>query len=157
MSEMNIRIALPGDALEIARLWQQCTIEVARLEPLVTPDISEAELTDRLAGELASGTIFAWVAFQEQQLASYVTCRFEGESPFFVSRRYLYVMDLDVAPQFRGRGLSYRMMAEVEAFARENGVGRLELAFVTKDPRPQEVWQRHGFKPYCTHAYNDLD
>ena len=48
-------------------------------------------------------------------------------------------------------------MNKVETFARENGINRLELAYVSEDPRVQKVWARHGFRPYFVHAYKTLE
>ena len=157
MDDLNIRSAIPGDAQKIARLWIQCTSEVARLEPVYTPDIDQGNLAVLLRDELAASKRFAWVAMNDQSLAGYVTCRIEEELPMFVRRRYLYVIDLDVSPDFRGRGLSHLLMNKVEVFAREIGINRLELAYVTEYPHPQKVWARHGFTPYFVHAFKTLD
>ncbi len=94
---------------------------------------------------------------QNDLLAGYVTCHIEEELPLFIQRRYLYVIDLDVSPDYRGRGLSHMLMNRVETFARENGINRLELAYVTEESRSQKVWERHGFKPYFVHAFKTLD
>jgi GNAT superfamily N-acetyltransferase len=157
MIDLNLRDALPKDALNIARLWIQCTFEVARLEPVYTPAIDEENLAGILEEELVSSKRIGWVAMHKDQLAGYVTCRIEAELPIFVERRYLYIIDLDVSPNFRGCGLSRMLMNSVETFARDNGIYRLELAYVTEDPRPQKVWTRHGFKPYFVHAFKTLD
>jgi len=34
---------------------------------------------------------------------------------------------------------------------------KVELAYVTEDPRPHKVWSRQGFKPYFVHAFKMLD
>ena len=157
MTDLNLREARPNDALNIARLWIQCTCEVARLEPVYTPAIDEEKLAGILEAELVSSKRLGWVAMNKDQLAGYVTCRIEAELPIFVERRYLYIIDLDVSPDFRGHGLSRMLMNSVEKFARDNGICRLELAYVTEDPRPRKVWARHGFKPYFVHAFKTLD
>jgi GNAT superfamily N-acetyltransferase len=46
----------------------------------------------------------------------------------FLGRRGLWLEDLFVYPQFRGRGLGKRLMAEVAAVARARGCGRFEWA-----------------------------
>ena len=104
MTDLNLREARPNDALNIARLWIQCTCEVARLEPVYTPAIDEEKLAGILEAELVSSKRLGWVAMNKDQLAGYVTCRIEAELPIFVERRYLYIIDLDVSPDFRGRG-----------------------------------------------------
>lgn len=82
MNDLHVRSAIPEDALKIARLWIQCTLEVASLEPVYTPAVDQEKLAD---------------------------------------------------------------------------IQKVELAYVTEDPRPQKVWSRHGFKPYFVHAFKTLD
>jgi len=157
IDDICVRAALPQDATNIARLWIQCTTEVAGLEPVYRPAVDHKQLAGALADELDASGIFAWVAMRHESLAGYVTCRFENGLPVFAARRYLYVIDLDVSPGFRGLGLSHLLMNQAETFARENGIDRVELAYVSKDPRAQQVWARHGFTPYFVHAFKALE
>jgi hypothetical protein len=90
-------------------LWLACTREVAEVEPIYTPAVTHDELWELLLRELKSNTHFGWVAFDGETLAAYVTCRIEHESDLFVPRRFIYLIDLDVAPAHRGKRLSRRL------------------------------------------------
>ncbi len=153
---ISVRPATPDDALVIAQLWRTCTGEVAAHEPIYTPALSVPELAVLFGEVLATGRCTAWVAEADGMLAGYVTCRVEDEAPVFRARKYVYVIDLDVAPEFRRRGVSRVLMAEVERHALALGIRRLELTFAVADPRPAAVWARHGFRPHLIHMHKDL-
>lgn len=153
---MEPRAATPQDASAMAQLWLEATAEVALHEPIYTPGINHDHLTQRLAGELLEETKRGFVVYMGEVLAGYVTFRAEEESPVFLSRRYVYVCDLDVAPQFRGQGLSHLLMNKVEAYARANQIHRIELSVAFADLRAKAVWERHGFKPHMLLLHKDL-
>jgi ribosomal protein S18 acetylase RimI-like enzyme len=173
-SELLIRPAGPEDAAAMAALWHICTAEVAVHEPIYTPHMDHATLTALLAGELATGARFGWLAqadnpaaennplaetnpvADESTLAGYVTCRMEDELPVFPPSPYLYVIDLDVAPAFRRRGVSRLLMGATEAFARARGIARIELAVAAADPRARAVWEAQGFQPHLVMMHKDL-
>lgn len=167
-SELRIRPAGPEDAAAMAALWHICTAEVAAHEPIYTPHMDHPTLTALLADELATGARFGWLAQADipvdennplsakSALAGYVTCRMEDELPLFPPRPHLYVIDLDVAPAFRRRGVSRLLMGNVEAFARARGIERIELAVAAADPRARSVWEAHGFHPHLVMMHKDL-
>jgi GNAT superfamily N-acetyltransferase len=156
-TDPSIRPASVEDAAAIAHLWLTCTAEVAANEPIYTPAITAEDLASRLRSEFGSGAKFGFVAEVDGHLAGYVTCEIQDESPVFVPRRYVYVCDLDVAPEHRGRGLSRVLMREVEREAAHRGISRLELAVAYGDPRSRAVWERHGFQPHFLHLHKELE
>ena len=157
MDEFVTRPMVPRDAAAIARLWLICTAEVAQNEPIYTPDISAEGLAGMLRTEFTQGSRFGWVVETGGELAGYVTSQLQEEIPVFVPRKYLYVHDLDVAPAYRGQRLSRRLMQAVELHARTQGINRLELDVVFRDPRSRAVWEKHGFNPHLMHLHKNLD
>ena len=93
MLNFEIRLATSEDAKAIAQIWLEATAEVAEKEPLYTPAISEADLTERLSQELKDGVKKGFVAYASTDLAAYVTFREELECAIFAPRRYLYLID----------------------------------------------------------------
>lgn len=154
--EITVRTIEVNDAIAIAQLWLQCTAEVAAHEPIYTPAIELEDLIRRLGAEFSSGHKFGWVAEVGSELAGYVTCSVQEEEPIFIPRQYIYVADLDVAPSYRGLGLSRVLMKQVEQDAQVRGIRRLELAVAYGDPRLRAVWERHGFKPHFIHLHKEL-
>lgn len=156
MEQVIVRELRPGDTEQVAALWLVCTQEVAEVEPIYTPAITQSELQELLLQDFQSKARFGWGIFNLDTLVAYVTCRLENESRLFVPRQFLYLIDLDVAPAYRGNRLSRCLLAEVERFAKNNGIDRLELAYAAADHRAQAVWERLGFQPHFVHMHRHL-
>lgn len=156
MTEVSVRKIVPGDGRAIAELCLGCTAEVAERESIYLPAVTAEELANERARGFDARRRFGWIAYAEYRLAGYATCAFQRESTFFVPREYLYVHDLDVAPEFRRRDVSRALMEYVEGCARDEGVRRVELGVVWNDPRSRAVWEKHGFEPHFVCMHKDL-
>jgi GNAT superfamily N-acetyltransferase len=152
----ELREATAKDTDAMAQLWLEATSEVAKYEPIYTPNLTGAELAKRLSDELEAGSKRAYVVYANNDLAAYVTFRVESESPVFSPRQYVYVIDLDVSAKFRQQGLSRLLMAEVESYAKGNGIKRIELSVAFADPRAKVVWEHHGFKTHMLLMHKEV-
>lgn len=156
MDTLALRLAVADDAAKIVQLWLENTHEVAKLEPIYTPALDQQSLARDLQIALAQEKLAAFVIYQGDALAAYASFRLETSEPQFVSRRYLYVIDVDVAPAFRQQGLSRKLMTALEKHAVSLGISRLELSVMAADARARTVWERHGFKPHLLQLHKDL-
>ena len=147
-TELSLRAITTDDALCIASLWRVCTAEVAQHDAQFAPVLSDEIWAEKLSSALEQQQRFGWLLHNDTQIAAYVLCQWQQGSPFFAPQLSLYISDLDVAPAFRGRRLTYQLMQCVEHYAREHQVFRVELSVALADPRPQQVWAKHGFTPY---------
>lgn len=75
-----------------------------------------------------------------------VNC-FEGFSTF-ACRPLVNVHDVVVLATHRGQRVAQRMLAEVEAIARERGACKLTLEVLSNNSRAMALYQRFGFAGY---------
>jgi ribosomal protein S18 acetylase RimI-like enzyme len=68
----------------------------------------------------------------------------------------LYIDALAVAGEWRGRGIGSRLLAEAEAWAREQGLAGLRLDVVDTNPRARLLYTRCGFVAGRTARYPGL-
>jgi GNAT superfamily N-acetyltransferase len=120
-SEFSLRRATSADVPTILR----CIQGLAEFERLPHECVAtEALLRESLFGD---------------DPAAEVTLAFDGDAPAgfalwfrsystFLARPGIYLEDLFVLPEFRGRGLGRRLLASLAATAVERGYGRLEWA-----------------------------
>ena len=153
---VSIRPIQLTDLPTIAELWLRCTQEVALNEAIYTPALNHTDLTNFLIEQFNLQKRFGWLALQQAQVVGYVTCEVQTESELFTKRNYVYVHDLDIHPAFRRQGLSRLLMNCVEAYARLNGIKRLELAVVYNDSRSRSVWKSQGFEPHLMVLHKKL-
>ncbi len=148
--------ARPDDALAIAALWHEHLGETgAAVDPSFTPAHGPGQTAARLKRALARGTLVGWVArIATGGIAGYLTARLNARDPLFgdsfLDDPVLYLVDVDVAEAWRRRGLARRLLAAAEDYAREQGVGTLELATIVRDARAVAAWTRLGFVPRVT-------
>ena len=101
----------------------------------------------RLVPELAARpTAFSVLAFDGSQAVGLVNC-IEGFSTF-ACRPLVNVHDVAVLASHRGRGVGQRMLAHVEALARERGACKLTLEVLSGNHGAVRLYERAGFAPY---------
>ena len=100
-------------------------------------------LVEQLAARSDATTILAYV---DGQAAGLANC-FEGFSTFNC-KPLINIHDVIVLSQFRGQGLSQRLLAEVEAFARREGCCKVTLEVLQGNHIAQQAYQKCGFSAY---------
>lgn len=119
MSDLTIRPATRGDVpviLELIRglaeyekLAHECVATEAALTETLFGARPQAEVVLALAGEAPAGFALFF--------HNYST---------FLAKRGIYLEDLFVRPEFRGRGIGRRLLGHLAALAVSRGCGRLE-------------------------------
>jgi GNAT superfamily N-acetyltransferase len=133
----NLRIATPADAPTILRMMRDYYAfdhlafdeEAARgaLEPLLAdPRLGEVWLAEESGATLGYGVLcFGW------------SLEFHGKDAF--------VDEIFLVPGSRGTGLGRRLLAHLEARARERGVATLHLEVERENRRALEIYRVAGF------------
>ncbi|MDE1532025.1 GNAT family N-acetyltransferase [Pseudomonas carnis] len=103
-----------------------------------------ADLLQQLPAELAKRPhAFSVLAFVGGEPAGLVNC-FEGFSTF-ACRPLVNVHDVVVKEQFRGVGLSQKMLQKVEEIARQRGCCKITLEVLEGNTRAQAAYRKFGF------------
>lgn len=141
--ELEIRDATPEDVPLILSFIKQ----LAEYEKLA----HEVVATERLLGETlfppASGRRVAEVilAHQENEPAGFAL--FFHNYSTFLGRPGIYLEDLFVRPEFRGKGVGRALLAHLAALAKQRNCGRLEW-WVLDDNEPAiRFYAKLGAKP----------
>jgi len=105
------------------------------------------DVQENLAAELAKRPhAFSVLAFAGGEPVGLVNC-FEGFSTF-ACRPLVNIHDVVVIAPWRGRGVSQRMLAEVEKIARQRGCCKLTLEVLEGNLPAQAAYRRQGFAGY---------
>jgi GNAT superfamily N-acetyltransferase len=91
------------------------------------------------------GALF--VAEYNGRLVGYVCLfgRVKPEDPDEIDRPHSYLADLYVRPDLRRSGVGARLLEKAEEFARELGVGRIDLQVVAANREAHRFYRRHGY------------
>ena len=102
------------------------------------------EVLEQLPGKLAKlPHAFSVLAFVDGQAAGLVNC-FEGFSTF-AGKPLVNVHDVSVMGNYRGLGLSQKMLDKVEMIARERGCCKITLEVLEDNPVAQRSYRKFGF------------
>ena len=126
--------------------------------PLVLRFIRELAEYEKLAHEVvASEELLAEQLFGERPGAEVIFAEVAGEPvgfalffhnfSTFLGRRGLYLEDLYVRPEARGRGVGRALLAELAALALERGCGRLEWWVLDWNQQALGFYRRLGAVP----------
>lgn len=103
-----------------------------------------ADLLQQLPAELAKRAhAFSVLAFVGGEPAGLVNC-FEGFSTF-ACRPLVNVHDVVVMSQFRGLGLSQKLLQKVEEIARQRGCSKITLEVLEGNAVAQAAYRKYGF------------
>jgi ribosomal protein S18 acetylase RimI-like enzyme len=106
-----------------------------------------AQVQENLAGSLAAlPHAVSLLCYVDGRPAGLVNC-FEAFSTFNC-RKLLNIHDLAVLAEFRGLGLSQRMLDELVVLARERACSKLTLEVLVGNQVAKGAYEKFGFAPY---------
>jgi GNAT superfamily N-acetyltransferase len=135
-----VRFAKPSDVPALTQMIRALA-EYEKLAHLVVAD--ERQLAAALFGEGA--TVEALIAREsgENGAAAGFALFFHTYSTF-LGQRGLWLEDLFVYPQFRGKGLGRRLLAQLAEVARSRGCGRFEWSVLDWNASAIGFYERMG-------------
>jgi GNAT superfamily N-acetyltransferase len=137
---LNIRPAKPADVPVIADLIRQ----LARFEKLE----HEVVLTEKLlAAGMFGARPYAEAVLAEEAGEPVGFALFFHTFSTFLARPGLYLEDLFVLPEHRGRGVGRAVLAHLAHLAVERGCGRLEWAVLNWNQEAIRFYERLGARP----------
>lgn len=109
-------------------------------------DLSDYTKNNLVAELQKRAGVHVVLAFVDGKPAGLANC-FEGFSTF-ICKPLLNIHDITVAPEFRGRGLSKKIMQEVEDVARAIGCCKITLEVLEGNKVAQHLYEGCGYAGY---------
>ena len=139
---VDVDLGLPAHAEAVLAMMSGYSLDAMGAgKPL--PEAVKAELIPRLRERADYLGVLAFEGVEPAGLAH----GFEGFSTF-MARPLLNIHDVYVAPPHRGQGLAPRMLARLEALARDRGCGKLTLEVLEGNAPGQASYRKCGFDAY---------
>ncbi len=138
-SEIEIRHATPEDAPAITAVLREA---FAEFEERYTREAYAATviLPAKAIERMAEGPV--WVANQGSAIVATISA--------VITENGCEVRGMAAVASVRGRGVGRRLLAEIEAFAREEGVSRLYLGTTPFLARAIRLYQGQGYRRAAT-------
>jgi GNAT superfamily N-acetyltransferase len=132
----TIRPATRADAPGLLRLIGA----LAEFEKLTPPDqAAQQRLIEHGFGERPK--FESWIGFVDGQAEPVAYAMFFETYSSFLARPSLYLEDIFVLPEFRGRGIGMALMRQCVRLAHERGCGRVEWTCLDWNTRAQGVYE----------------
>jgi GNAT superfamily N-acetyltransferase len=143
MSALTIRRARRDDEEAAVTLWAFLQTEHEAMDARHRPSSSASKRWRndfRVWVESEAHCVF--VAESEGVLVGLVTAHPYWPSPMYVQELEVYITELVVASEHRGRGAGARLVEAVRAWAREQGVTQIRAGVLSRNQRGRAFWQR---------------
>lgn len=117
------------------------------LDPMGGGTALAAHVRENLAAELAKiPQAFSIICYVDDKPAGLINC-FEAFSTF-KCKPLINIHDVAVLPDYRGLGISQRMLSKVEEIAREKGCCKLTLEVLEGNNTAKNAYLKYGFAGY---------
>lgn len=133
--EIQIRLAVGGDAANIARLLHDFNVEYS--EP--TPSVEE--LTETIGRLLREGEITVLLAGEAPDGLALLRFR----PGIWSAGLEAYLQELYVVPALRGQGIGRRLLTEAIELSRERGADGIDLNTGETDTAARGLYESMGF------------
>ena len=140
ISEFRIRKAEAKDTALVLEFIKQLAVYEKMIDDVVA---TEENLEESLFGE----TPFAHVVISEYKLQPVGFALFFTNFSTFLGKPGIYLEDLFVLPEYRGKGFGKTLLAFLAKIAVDNGFGRVEWSVLNWNEPAINVYKNIGAKP----------
>jgi GNAT superfamily N-acetyltransferase len=152
MERIVYRLAAAGDIESLVNLRLAFLAEV-NTPPAIVPSLGD-DLLRYFMDSISSGEFVAYLAVRDSQVIASSGMVYHRHPP---SNAYngseAYIMNMYTHPEWRGRGISTKLLHLLIEQAREHCCGRVSLHF---HPQGKTIYARAGFVPIETEMRLDL-
>lgn len=146
---MTVRLAQPSDVAAALRLWLALHREHEARDP-------RYRLSDDAAGRWStdfrtwtrSRTDRVWLALDSGSPVGLLTAHLYEPTPMFQAHGLVYVDDLYVAPDARGRGAGSLLLGEARQWGQAEGATQLRAGVLAANVVGRAFWARQGTEDF---------
>lgn len=144
-----------GEDVELALTFRRLLFkEMGVADSLLLDDVREV-LADLYKKEYQADRIRHFIAYgPENKPAAIAGALLKEDFPYYLFKPgyYGWIIDVYTVPEYRGKGLSARLMERTIQWLKGKGVQEAKLIASGKDAR--RLYERTGFKPTWEMSYN---
>jgi GNAT superfamily N-acetyltransferase len=146
-----------ADLPALVELWAEYAEHHRRKDPVfeVTPN-ARASWSSWVRKLLRSRKTRVWVAEISGRLVGFCSAQVSVRPPVMKHRRYGAIFAFAVTGNARRKGIGRRLFAACRSWFRRQGIRRVELRVVPRNPHAAGFWRRMGFRPYVEVHFLEL-
>ncbi len=106
------------------------------------------EIFEQYLQEQIANTRKMWVAFFDEQIAGYITLKFNSEYKNFAKSNIPEISDLNILPQYRNKGLGTSLLNQAETEAKKHSkIIGLGVGLYKDYGAAQKLYIKRGYMP----------
>ena len=151
MSEITIRRATGDDYEALKELFAHGANMHHAAEPGIIGPSSERPISRDFIERFAQGrdtTLLVAELAGDRTVVGFAQLVVEdtGERPGLMPRRYVLILDIEVAEAYRGQGIGHKLLAASEEWARTKGATQMELSVWDFNDRARALYESLGYR-----------
>lgn len=131
----------------VKALWLGLAREMFEIEHFTVPSEINGSVWVKLVREgLTSGKNFLLVAKNKNKLVGFAYASIFRDYPFVVSELVGAINDVYVSPEYRGKGIGKKLLAECLSKLKAKGVNSVRVTVLTESKAANKLYEKSGFK-----------
>lgn len=146
---MDIRKATPADLPQIKILYSLLFEQLANYEPdYLQPALQDEAFLQQVVAEADNFVAFIYTIDGEAK--GFAIAKLEESPPYncFVPLKCMYLMDIVVDQNMRGKGIGKALIDRIKQWAKEQEADYLELSVLAKNTLAEALYLREGFETF---------
>ena len=155
--DLNVRRATAADLPALLDLWGEYAEHHRRKDPIFAVALnSRASWSRWMRKLLRSRKTRVLVAEVGGRLVGFCSAQIGRRPPVMKDRNFGAIFDFAVTRDSRRKGVGRRLFDECRKWFLQEGLRRLELRVVPRNPQAAGFWRRMGFRPYVEVHFLEL-
>ncbi|MCS3556269.1 MULTISPECIES: GNAT family N-acetyltransferase [Sphingobacterium] len=146
---MDIRKATPADLPQIKILYSLLFEQLANYEPdYLQPALQDEAFLQQVVA--AADNFVAFIYTIDGEAKGFAIAKLEESPPYncFVPLKCMYLMDIVVDQNMRGKGIGKALIDRIKQWAKEQEADYLELSVLAKNTLAEALYLREGFETF---------
>ncbi|MFD2902468.1 GNAT family N-acetyltransferase [Sphingobacterium anhuiense] len=146
---MDIRKATSADLPQIKALYSLLFEQLANYEPdYLQPALQDEAFLQQVVA--AADNFVAFIYTIDGEAKGFAIAKLEESPPYncFVPLKCMYLMDIVVDQNMRGKGIGKALIDRIKQWAKEQEADYLELSVLAKNTLAEALYLREGFETF---------
>lgn len=146
---MDIRKATSADLPQIKALYSLLFEQLANYEPdYLQPALQDEAFLQQVVA--AADNFVAFIYTIDGEAKGFAIAKLEESPPYncFVPLKCMYLMDIVVDQNMRGKGIGKALIDRIKQWAKEQEADYLELSVLAKNTLAEALYMREGFETF---------
>jgi ribosomal protein S18 acetylase RimI-like enzyme len=148
-----MKIVVRELAAKDRKSWAKCFSVLQSIEASLEPDRLQPSVTlennywDYLHSQCAQKRGRIFVAMADTEVCGFVAGWIDEDAANLITtlHRFGYISDISIAPDFRGQGIGRKLMNEIEAYLKEQGVTVVKVGVLAKNSGAHDFYSECGY------------